>query len=285
MTTLCDCHIHIVGDTARYPMLEARQYTPGPATVERIRSLGAPLGITRFVVVQPSFYGADNSLLCDALRDFGGAGRGVAVVDPARATDAGMATLARAGVCGLRINLYSTPGERPGQKLASRFADVADLAHRYGWHVQVIAPLPLLIEASSLLEASPVPVVIDHYGLPAGQEREDEARQRLLALMRRPHLWMKLSAPYRSTGDSLAIDPDRAWLAALLEAGGERCVWGSDWPHTPPHEVQPGGAAPLPYRPIDYSRLVAAFHAALPDAASAERIMGTNAARLYGFAA
>lgn len=285
MTTLCDCHIHIVGDTDRYPMLATRQYTPGPATVERIQRLGAPLGITRFVVVQPSFYGADNSLLLDALEDFGGAGRGVAVVDPVQATEAGIAALAKAGVCGLRINLYSTPGEAPGQKLAARFADVADLARRYGWHVQVIAPLPVLIEASSLLESSPVPVVIDHYGLPTRQKPEDEAGQRLLALMRQPHLWMKLSAPYRSTGDSLAIDPDRAWLAALLEAGGERCVWGSDWPHTPPHEAQPGGAAPLPYRPIDYGRLVAAFRTALPDAASAARIMGTNAERLYGFAA
>ena len=34
-----------------------------------------------------------------------------------------------------------------------------------GWHVQVIAPLPVLLENAKLLAQSPVPVVIDHYGV------------------------------------------------------------------------------------------------------------------------
>ena len=34
-----------------------------------------------------------------------------------------------------------------------------------GWHVQVIAPLPVLLKSEKLLAQSPVPVVIDHYGV------------------------------------------------------------------------------------------------------------------------
>ena len=34
-----------------------------------------------------------------------------------------------------------------------------------GWHVQVIAPLPVLLANADVLAKAPVPVVIDHYGL------------------------------------------------------------------------------------------------------------------------
>jgi predicted TIM-barrel fold metal-dependent hydrolase len=53
-----------------------------------------------------------------------------------------------------------------------------------------------------------------------------------------PHVWIKLSAPYRVSANQLATRPDPAWLAALLAVAPDRCVWGSDWPHTPPHDQQ-----------------------------------------------
>ncbi len=59
-------------------------------------------------------------------------------------------------------------------------------------------------------------------------------------LLRLPHVWMKLSAPYRVSPDPLATRPDRPWLDAILSCAEERCVWGSDWPHTPPHDDQGG---------------------------------------------
>ncbi len=69
--TLCDAHIHVVGDPARYPMLPSRTYTPPVATIEQLQRLAAPHGVTRFVVVQPSFYGTDNTLVLEALETLG----------------------------------------------------------------------------------------------------------------------------------------------------------------------------------------------------------------------
>ncbi len=40
--------------------------------------------------------------------------------------------------------------------------------------------------------------------------------RRLLELLRLPHVWMKLSAPYRVSTDPLATRPDRRWLDAIL---------------------------------------------------------------------
>ena len=280
--TLCDAHIHVVGDPARYPMLPSRTYTPPPATVAQVQRLGAPHGITRFVVVQPSFYGTDNTLLVEGLQALGRQGAGVAVLDPATATDAELQRLAAAGVRGLRINLYSTHGAA-ARPLAERFGAIAALAGRIGWHVQVIADLPILIAAADLLAEAAVPVVIDHYGLPGGRAPDSAEGARLLALVAKPHIWVKLSAPYRSSYDPLATRPDPIWMAELLKAAPDRCVWGSDWPHTPAHETQPGGAGPMPYRPIDYGALVAAFRAAVADDRAAQLVMGANPARLYGF--
>jgi predicted TIM-barrel fold metal-dependent hydrolase len=71
-------------------------------------------------------------------------------------------------------------------------------------------------------------------------------------------------------------------LAAILDAAKERCVWGSDWPHTPAHDVQRGGAIAIDHRSISYERLVDDFTAALASAELTDMIMRENPARLYG---
>jgi len=94
---------------------------------------------------------------------------------------------------------------------------------------------------------------------------------------------MKLSAPYRVSDDPLDTRPNRPWLAAILAAATERCVWGCDWPHTPAHDAHRGGAVAIANRPIAYQRLVDDFVAALDSVELTEMIMRDNPARLYGF--
>jgi len=125
----------------------------------------------------------------------------------------------------------------------------------------------MLLEASRDLASSPAPVVIDHYGLYSGFTPNDAGGRSLLALLGLPHVWVKLSAPYRSMDNAVAAKPDPAWLAAILAAAADRCVWGSDWPHTPPHELQTGNAVAVPYRDLRYEDVVDGFLAALPSAA------------------
>jgi predicted TIM-barrel fold metal-dependent hydrolase len=279
----CDSHVHIVGSAQKYPQVPERTYLAGVASIETLKRLGSARGISRFVIVQPSFYGADNSMTLDALDALGGNGRGVAVIDPKTTSPETLAEFHQRGVRGLRINLYSPMKSPSGDTLEASFAATAAVARTMDWHVQVIAPLPVLLAKVNLLAGAPVPIVIDHYGL-YGQERPGSFVGRcLLGLVSLPHVWLKLSAPYRHDRGPLNDKPDREWLAALIDAAPDRCVWGSDWPHPPSHEQQKGASLEAPYRPLSYEALVDEFLAALPDADFAEHIMSDNAERLYGF--
>lgn len=278
----CDCHVHVIGPVDRYPQLPSRVFLADIASLDTLRRLGATRGVTRFVIVQPSFYGTDNSLLLESLDVLGGDGRGVAVVDPS-APQATLDDLARRGVRGVRFNLYSPVARAGIGPVHESFATLAEIARRMRWHVQVIAPLDILARHADLLAASPVPVVIDHYGVYGDATPDSADAQRLLALLRLPHVWMKLSAPYRVSPDPLATRPDGVWLDGMLSLAEERCVWGSDWPHTPPHADCRGPDVVGAYRALSYERLVDDFVAALGSPARADAIMRTNAARLYEF--
>jgi predicted TIM-barrel fold metal-dependent hydrolase len=279
----CDSHVHIVGSVDRYPQVPDRTYIAGAASVDTLKRLGGARGIGRFVVVQPSFYGADNSATLDALDELAGNGRGVAVIDPAATSRDTLAMMHRRGVRGLRVNLYSAIRPPGGATLEEAFAATVKIAAAMGWHMQVIAPMPKLLDNARLLATSAVPVVIDHYGLYGNAPPDSSEGRRLLELAALPHVWMKLSAPYRHDRGPLNTRPDREWLAALIAAMPDRCVWGSDWPHPPPSDQQMGASLEAPYRPLSYAELVDEFIAALPAPELAERIMTDNAARLYGF--
>jgi len=100
----CDCHVHIVGPTARFPQTVHGSYIARPAAVESLRAAAEPLGVMRFVIVQPSFYGTDNSCLFEALEQLGDLGRGVAVVDAALTKANILESYGRRGICGLRLS-------------------------------------------------------------------------------------------------------------------------------------------------------------------------------------
>ncbi len=99
---------------------------------------------------------------------------------------------------------------------------------------------------------------------------------------------MKLSAPYRHDRGPLNMVPDREWIAALLDAAPDRCVWGSDWPHPPPHDAQKGADREAPYRALSYQALVDEFlprcrHLISPTASWAKTPHGSTTSRLLGF--
>ena len=277
----CDSHVHIVGPPDRYPQAAERTYLADIATLKQLENVSATRAVRRFVIVQPSFYGVDNSLLLESLDALAGRGRGVAVINPGVTSVRTLSTYAAQGVSGLRINLYSPLREKA--PLANRFSDIAGIAQELNWHVEVIAPLAMLSENVTLLENSPVPVVIDHYGVYGSLGPAEPESRVLLKLLAMPHVWIKLSAPYRVSENPLATKPDPAWLAAILAVASDRCVWGSDWPHTPPHDEQFGSNVLGAYRNLRYETVVDDFMAAVGSVELTERILADNPARLYGF--
>jgi predicted TIM-barrel fold metal-dependent hydrolase len=279
----CDSHVHIAGPVESHPQASGRTYLAPPAPLDALRERAARRGIDSFVIVQPSFYGTDNTLLLQTLDELSERGRGVAAVDPAAIAPAELANYARRGVRGLRVNLYTPKNTSDHNPLACAFPAMAEHAQAMRWHVEIVCPMTVLMPAAAVLADSPVPVVIDHYGVYGREVPSSAAGRAMLDLMRRPHVWVKLSAPYRVSDDPLATRPNPEWLTAILAVAGSRCVWGSDWPHTPRHEDARGPTVPGIYRDISYEALLDDFIAALASAELAETILSSNPARLYGF--
>jgi predicted TIM-barrel fold metal-dependent hydrolase len=184
------------------------------------------------------------------------------------------------GVRGLRINLNSALKDDI-REISDEIALHCPVAQAMGWHIELVLPLDALISASDLIAALPAQVVIDHFGLPIGHSPDSEAGRSLLRLFELPHIWVKLSAPYRVGSDPLSTAPPADWIAAIVARAPARCLWGSDWPHTPAKTEQSRDDA-APYRPIAYGDLLDGFCAAMPRDAMF-RATRTNPEKLYGF--
>ncbi len=276
----CDCHTHVVGDAARYPMVAQRPYTPAPAPHEALLAHLRCNGLQRTVIVQPSFYGSDNRCMLDSLARLQGAGRGVAVVDD-EADDAALAHLHSVGVRGLRINVESAgvhdihAVEGPLRRWADRLAPL-------GWHLQVYAVHTTLVQLAPLLDRLPVPVVLDHFALlPVAAGTGDAGTRRVLELVAAGNVYVKLSAPYRIT----AVQPVAAVAElahAFIQANPKRVLWGSDWPHTA-REAGRAAHEVSRYRDIAPATLAESISRWLPDASLRRQVLVDNPARLYGF--
>jgi predicted TIM-barrel fold metal-dependent hydrolase len=276
----CDCHVHIIGPIAQYPMSPQRGYTPPEASVADLEALRQRLGISRNVLIQPSFYGTDNRCMVDALAQLGDSARGIAVVDPDIA-DAELTDLDRRGVRGVRINLESGENRDP-HVAASALDAMAKRVRHLGWHIQIYAALPVVAAVADRIAGLPVDVVIDHFGM--AQARDGIAQAgfaALLDLLKAGRTYVKLSAPYR-----IAQQPgyaDAAPIArALIAAAPQRMLWASDWPHT---DRTPGRKAfdIHPFRTIDDPLVLDLLAEWCGDMAVERAILVETPARLYRF--
>jgi predicted TIM-barrel fold metal-dependent hydrolase len=280
---ISDCHLHVVGPSDAFPQVEGRAYTAGPAPLENLRAVAEPAGVTRYVLVQPSFYGTDNSYLLQTLDSLQERGRGVVVLESDAISARLLDQLQQRGVCGVRLNLYSKFSAMGPGRLEDILRRFISKMPRAGWHIEMIAALATIAGAASVIADSTIPIVIDHYGLPGNEGPEGALGRSLLDLLSLPQVWIKLSAPYRVVEDPLATNPPAPWLSALLRVAPDRCVWGSDWPHAPQRRDQTDARTSVPYRLLDYWRVLGDFIRALPDATVADRIFRLNPDRLYGF--
>ena len=266
----CDTHFHVFGPQQRFPFAAERSYTPTcDAPKETLFALHKHLGIERGVVVQSAAHGFDNSAAADLLaanRNY----RGVALL-PANAKPEEIKRLDAQGFRGVRFHYmgHLGTGDRIEDVLAmsKRLADI-------GWHLQIHMDGPRIAELGPALARSPVPVVVDHMGRVDASKGLDHADFRaLLALLKNRHVWVKVSGSERISRKRTPW-PDAAPFARKLVAEfGDRCVWGTDWPHPNLTEVPDDG---------DLVDLIA-------DMAPAEKerqaLLVDNPRRLYGFAA
>lgn len=268
----CDCHAHVFGPVARYPLAAGSRYTPPEAPLAAYLAMLDALGVARGVLVQPSVYGTDNRAMLDALadaaRDAPGRLRAVAVVDP-QVADAELDRLHAAGVRGVRLNLLQGGG--PGLAAADRLAP--RLAER-GWHLQLLVDVSDFAPGLAALDRLPVTLVLDHMGhMSAARGLDHPGFRELLALLRDGALWVKLSAAYRLTArDRAPYDDVVPFARALIAANPARVVWATDWPHPMVDIAMPNDGA-----------LLDALADWAPEPELRRRILVDNPAALYGF--
>ena len=262
-----DCHAHLFGPYERFPLAPERSYTPPEAIEPQYMALLRRLGLTNGVLVHPSAYGDDHSLLLHALATQPSL-RGVVVVRPGSPLP--LAGLRAQGVRGARFSHRSGAGANfAGSASIEDLRALAPQLADAGLHAELWTDCRALPAIAAELRALPVPVVVDHMGgfdVKAGVD--DPGFRTLLSLLESGKVWVKLCA-YRNLMNESDWEAGRPFQQAMVTANPERLVWGSDWPHL---RVTP---APDPVQLLDMFMDWAGSDAVV------RQVLGVNAERLY----
>jgi predicted TIM-barrel fold metal-dependent hydrolase len=262
-----DCHAHLFGPYDRFPLAAERSYTPPEALSSQYLALLSRLGLSHGVLVHPSAYGEDFSLLFDALAQHANL-RGVLVLRPGL-----LATLDGLRERGVRAARFSHRSGNGGNFAGSAtFDDLVSLAPALAdaaLHAELWTDCAVLPDIAERLLELPVPVVIDHMGgfdVAAGIDAP--GFRCLLALLDSGRVWVKLCA-YRNLLATADVERGRPFHEALLRANPQRLLWGSDWPHL--------RVTPTP----DTAQLLQLFKRWTPSSLAGDILVG-NPAALYG---
>jgi 2-pyrone-4,6-dicarboxylate lactonase len=265
----CDAHFHIFGPGARFPYAADRKYTPTDAPKETLFALHAFLGFDHGVIVHTAQHGTDNSVTEDALADTNGAYRGIALV-PVDISDAELKRLNAAGFRGARFHYMQHLGA--GTPIAEVIAFGKRLAD-IGWHLQIHMAAERIAELTPAIKWSPVPVVVDHMGrVDASLGLEQKPFADLLRLMDDRNVWVKVSGCDRATRQGPPYADAVPFARKLVADFGDRCVWGTDWPH-------PNHQGPIP----DDGGLVDLIADIAPTPQARQALLVDNPHRLYDF--
>ncbi len=275
----CDCHTHIVGDTAKFPFADPRPYTPEAASVAEMRSLHRALHTDRVVIVQASFYGTDNSCMLDAIKQLGPGARGIAAIRDTT-SNAELDELHRQGIRGIRTRLDGM-GSDPAA-LRQQFKAAIDRIRDRPWHVELVTTQLSQIEAiKEEVMASTVPVSID-LGSQAALGAHQPSFDTFLSLIHAGKTYVNVAGPYGVAKDEPEYPDAAPSVKALIAANPQRITWGTNWPHVSRlagkkvTEITPG----LPVDDaLDFNR----FAGWTSGGAQLKLILVENPARLYGF--
>ena len=224
-----DCHAHLFGPYARYPLAADRSYTPPEAVEAQYLALLSPLGLSHGVLVHPSAYANDFSLLFDALAHQKNL-RGVIVTRPGALPS--LKALRDKGVRAARFSHRSGSGANFAG--SASFEDLLAMAPALadaGLHAELWTDCKVLPDIADRLRSLPVPVVIDHMGgFDVNAGVDDPGFRCLLSLVEDGRAWVKLCA-YRNLLGTPDFELGKPFHDALLRAHPQRLLWGSDWPH------------------------------------------------------
>jgi 2-pyrone-4,6-dicarboxylate lactonase len=270
----CDCHFHVFGPPERYRHGTDLRYAPPQAPLNDFLALARVLGMERFVFVQPSAYGRDDSCMLDAMREVGAKCRGIVDIDE-NVPDAELARLHALGVRGVRINVSPVAPEQAGlaASMLPRIERLDARCAELGWQLDFLGPGWLTRELMESMKKLKVDFTIAHMGMFLARNGVGQPGfQQLLDMLRHGEgrCWVKLTGVYR-----MSVAPgftDAALFAqALIEAAPDRIIWGSDYPHLSFADK------------VGSVELFNLFGRWAPDDATRRKILVDNPRRLFGF--
>ena len=261
-----DTHIHVFGPADRYPHVPKPHYTLPDGTLAQYLRLMPVLGIAHFVIVQPSFYGPDNSCLIDALEQVGAIARGVVMFEP-DIEDQQLEEFHRHGVRAVRLDLFKRAGE-PRAALQRYIQAMAARVGPLGWHLQFYAPGYVVRDLIGFLGTLQIDFVIDHMGYMLEEDGLNKSDfLALLDLLDKGRCYLKLSGAYR-IAKQRSLDYVEPVAKAIVERAPERAIFGSDWPH-------------ISFSHLDSGALVSLLERWAPSAAVRQKILVENPNRLF----
>jgi 2-pyrone-4,6-dicarboxylate lactonase len=262
-----DMHVHIFGPPERYSHVEKPHYTLPDGTLAQYLSLMPLLGVEKFAIVQPSYYGTDNSCLLDTLGEVGAPARGVVMIEP-DISDAELDRFHRCGVRAVRLDLFKRAHE-PRAAIKSYIMETAARVGPLGWHLQFYAPGYVVRDLLHFFRTLPINFVIDHMGYMLEEDGlKSEDFSALLDLLGCGHGYLKLSGAYR-IAKHRGYDFVEPVAKAIVERAPDRAVWGSDWPH-------------ISYSDRDTGELLSLLERWAPSQSARHKILVENPNRLFG---
>jgi predicted TIM-barrel fold metal-dependent hydrolase len=179
-------------------------------------------------------------------------------------------------VRGIRVNVSPVRQPEAGlaQSMLPRIARLSALTRELGWHLDFLTPGWLVSELMPMLRELPIEFTVAHFGLfPAKDGVKQPGFQEFLALVNdgSRRCWVKLTGIYRFS-QSPGFADVTPFAQALIAAVPGQLIWGSDYPHLSFHDRV--GTIQLYNKLCEWA----------PDAATRQRILVDNPARLFGFA-
>ena len=240
-----DSHNHVT-DPIRYPPIPDSAYVPGVHTIWDQAIFEHGIGCEHTVMIQPSLYGTDNSMLLDSLTAIGpDRGRGVVVFDVNNITDAELEHWHTLGVRGVRINFVSNDEVPVAEDLQEDLRAFANVVKGLGWVIQLYIDMEYIPFIEPVVPDLGVQVVLDHFGNPELPEPQSNCSRNsydpyslkgfssMVNLLNQGNTWVKVSGPYRLSKLPGPIYEDLDPVALeLFRIAPSKLVYASDWPHT-----------------------------------------------------
>ena len=268
---ILDCHAHII-DPVRFPLAGERATSRRPTRRARASNTVDVLdrhGVHGALLVQLSGYGADNSVLVDAMQRHPHRFKAIGVVDDASQT-CELEVLVAAGLVGVRFNLVSYDRDALARPESLR---LLQRLCAFGLFAQVFADDDQWPDIAAVARQTGVKLLVDHFGIRNLAAGTKQVRFSGRACPRARWDWPRSSSRLRfgSRQCPTISDLDPFVEVLLRKVGPGNLMWGSDWPF---HRVA---------APAAYADTMAPSTAGLLPADDRDQVLWRTPARLFGF--